>query len=69
MNSIKKALLQKKIREFHEDLLPDCNKEWIARMDKYLTIIYGFKGVEKSTAKEIQEYWKAVRNLEQAGIC
>ncbi len=69
MNSIKKAHLQKRIREFHEGLLPDCNKEWIARMDKFLTIVYGFKGFEKSTNKEIQEYQRALRNLEQAGIC
>ncbi len=69
MNSIKKAHLQKKIREFHEALLPDCNKEWIARMDKFLTIVYGFKGFEKSTNKEILEYQRALRNLEQAGIC
>ena len=50
-------------------MLSDCNKEWIARMDKFLTIVYGFKGFEKSTNTEIYEYQRALRNLEQAGIC
>ena len=57
--------LDRAIRGFRNQCLPDCNKVRMARIENYLTIVYEFKSIETSTPEQQREYYKASRVLFQ----
>ena len=60
--------LERAIRDFRIQCWPDCNKVRMARMEKYLTIVYEFKLIETPTPEQQREYYRASRVLFQAWV-
>lgn len=60
--------LERAIRDFRNQCLPDCNKVRMARIESYLTIVYNFKSIETPTLEQQREYYRASRVLFQAWI-
>lgn len=60
--------LERAIRDFRNQCLPDCNKVRMARIENYLTIVYNYDTIKNPTPDQQREYYKASRVLIQAWL-